>query len=259
MRNRLFLLVLVAIILLIQAVLRTAAQATPFTPGNTLCGTPYWELRGALPLAVFGAGLLLVCTAAAAQCAQAAFLLAGRRHNLTRNAGTYATAALWCGIPAMVASSGELPHIFPWLLSYDSAGWQTREHLEWAMHGSLALLIICRLMHATEKQQVAYFTLPAALLCLLATGQFGFGHAFILVPIGIMGAAGCLMLRSSRYRWAPIPLLSAVFMNGGLLWLTAGPVATIPAAIGIYFTTLLALAVPFFLKTTSKPFYSDRQ
>lgn len=252
MRNRLFLLVLVAVILLVQAVLRTATLATPFSLDNTLFGVPYWELRGALPLGVFAAGLLLVSTAAAAQTAQAAFQAAGYRSRIAGNTGPIISAALWCGIPTMAACFGELPHIFPWLLEHNPTGWQTREHLEWALHGCPVLLVICRLLHAAKGAKPACFTLPAALLCLLSLGQFGFGHAFILIPAGIMGTAGFLMLQGRSRRWAFIPLMTAILMNGGLLWMTAGPVATIPPAIATYSATLLALATPFYLKITTQ-------
>ena len=71
MRNRLFLLALLAALILIQAVLRSAAMSTPFHGGSTLGGYTFWELRGVLPLGVFAAGSLLFLSAAAAQCAQA--------------------------------------------------------------------------------------------------------------------------------------------------------------------------------------------
>ena len=78
----------------------------------------------------------------------------------------------------------------------------------------------------------------------------GFNQAFILVPTAIMSAAGILMLLGRGRRWAAIPLLTGVVMNGALLWLTANPIATIPAASVVYTAALLLLGIPFYLKAT---------
>ena len=116
---------------------------------------------------------------------------------------------------------------------------------------SLLLLIICHVA-ARATGRAAALILPLALLCLLALGQMGFNMAFILIPTAIMTAAGLLMLLGRGRRWAFIPLLTGVGMNGALLWLTASPVATLPAAGVVYVLTLLLLSIPFFLKTTGK-------
>ena len=73
----------------------------------------------------------------------------------------------------------------------------------------------------------------------------------IMLPLtyGMDPSAGILMLLGRGRRWAAIPLLTGVVMNGILLWLTANPIATIPAAAAVYFHTILLLAGPFYLKT----------
>ena len=248
MQNRLFLLALVAVLLLMQAVLRSAFMATPFSGGETLGGISFWELRGAIPLGVFAAGLLLLTTSAAALIAQAATQLAHGTPRIRKHLSTLAAASLWCGIPTMAGCFNALPYIFPWLLSYDSSSWQTQQHLEWTLHGSMLLLVICYIAGQLRPSVFPYL-LPLPLFCLLALGQMGFNQAFILIPTAIMSAAGILMLLGRGRRWAAIPLLTGVAMNGALLWLTANPIATIPAAAVVYILTLILLAGPFYLKT----------
>ncbi len=247
MRRRLFLLALVAVILLVQATLRTAFMATPFSGGETLGGLSFWELRGAIPLGVFAAGLLLVTTAAASIIARAAIQLTGGHAGLRDRLSALSTASLWCGIPAMAGCFNVLPYIFPWLIGANSSSWQTQQHLDWVLHGSLILLVVCHVAgQATRKS--APVVLPIALLCLLALGQIGFSMAFILMPASIMTAAGMLMFHGKGRRWATIPLLTGIGMNGALLWLTANAAATIPAAGAVYAATLLLLSIPFCLK-----------
>ena len=249
MRRRLFLLALVAVLLLMQATLRTAFMSTPFSGGETLGGLSFWELRGAIPLGVFAAGLLLVISAAAAIIARAAIQLAGGAAGIRNNLSTISSACLWCGIPTMAGCFNALPYIFPWLIGGDSSSWQTQQHLEWTLHGSLILLIICQVAgQATSR--TAPFILPAALLCLLVLGQIGFSMAFSLLPTSIMTAAGMLMFLGKGRRWATIPLLTGICMNGAHLWITASEVATIPAAGLVYTVTLMMLSIPFFLKTS---------
>lgn len=248
MRNRLFLLALVAVLLLVQAVLRTAAQATPLSLTTTWGGISFWELRGALPLGVFAAGIMLVCTAAMAQSAQAALRIAGRYQRLARNLGSIASAGLWCGAPLAACCLNALPYIFPWLNAYDPDGWQTSEHLEWALHGGIILLLISRLATLSGKAAAACFTLPAGLLCVLLISLLGFGHPLLLLPVAAMTTAGLTMLRGRGRRWAGIPLLTGIIMNAALFQLTASPVATIPAAWVAYATLLALLAGLIWLK-----------
>ena len=217
MRNRLFLLALLAALILIQAVLRSAAMSTPFHGGSTLGGYTFWELRGVLPLGVFAAGSLLFLSAAAAQCAQAVLQLAQKnKSSLAHKLGSIASAGLWCGAPCLAACYNALPCIFPWLTDYDPQGWQTAQHLEWVLHGSLIALILCRVLTLSKPGAGAYLTLPVSLLCLLACGQMWFGIPFILLPIGLMGAGGAAMLLGRGRRWAALPLLTAVIMNAVL-------------------------------------------
>ena len=248
MQNRLFLLALVAVLLLMQAVLRSAFMATPFSGGETLGGISFWELRGAIPLGVFAAGLLLLTTAAAALIAQAAAQLTHGTPRIRKHLSVLAAASLWCGIPTVAGCLNALPYIFPWLLAYDSGSWQTQQHLEWTLHGSMILLVICHIA-GQIRPAASPWLLPLPLLCLLTLGQMGFNQAFLLIPTAIMSAAGILMLLGRGRRWAAIPLLTGVAMNGVLLWLTANPIATIPAAAAVYFLTILLLAGPFYLKT----------
>lgn len=251
MQNRLFLLALVAVLLLMQAVLRSAFMATPFSGGETLGGISFWELRGAIPLGVFAAGLLLLTTAAAALMLLAVARQFYRTHRLTKNLSTLSAASLWCGIPTMAGCLNALPYIFPWLLAYDSSSWKTQQHLEWTLHGCMLLLVIGHIIvqFRPTRHATPLFMLPLPLLCLLALGQMGFSQPLILIPTAIMSTAGILMLLGPGRRWAAIPLLTAVAMNGALLWLTANPMATIPAAAVVYILTLILLAGPFYLKT----------
>ncbi len=249
MRNRLFLLALVAALLLVQAVLRTAAMATPLSLATTWGGVSFWELRGAVPLGVFAAGIALLSAAAVAQSTQAALLIAGRCQRLAHNLGSIVSAGLWCGAPLMAASLNALPYIFPWLNVYNPAGWQTSEHLDWALHGSVILLIISRLATLGSRQTAAYFTLPAGLLCVLFISLLGFGHPLLLLPVAAMTTAGLTMLRSIRgRRWAGIPLLTGLLMNAVLFQLTASPVAATPAAWVIHTLVLALLAALVWLK-----------
>lgn len=259
MRNRLFLLALLAALILIQAVLRSAAMSTPFHGGSTLGGYTFWELRGALPLGVFAAGSLLFLSAAAAQCAQAILQLAQKnKSSLAHKLGSIASAGLWCGAPCLAACYNALPYIFPWLSAYDPQGWQTVQHLEWALHCSLIALILCRALTLSKPRMAAYLTLPASLLCLLACGQMWFGIPFILLPVGLMGAGGAAMLLGRGRRWAAIPLLTAVIMNAVLFGHNAAagqPLQTAPypatALWATYACTLLLLAPALYLKVAS--------
>lgn len=248
MQNRFFLLALIAALLLMQAVLRSAFMATPFSGGETLGSISFWELRGAVPLGIFAAGLLLLTTAAAAIIAQASAQLIHAAPRIRKHLSALTAASLWCGIPTIAGCLNALPYIFPWLQAYNPSSWMTRQHLEWVLHGSMLILVIC---HVIEKLRPtgSPWLLPLPLLCLLALGQLGFNQAFILIPTAIMSAAGILMLLGRGRRWAAIPLLTGVAMNGALLWMTANPIATIPAAAVVYLLTLILLAGPFYLKT----------
>ncbi|MBR5889529.1 MAG: hypothetical protein IKY92_05740 [Akkermansia sp.] len=260
MRNRLFLLALVAALLLVQAVLRTAAMATPLSSA-TLWGTyTFWELRGVLPLGVFIAGALLVTTAAAAQCAQAALLIAGRYQQLTRTLGSIASTGLWCGAPCLASCYNVLPHIFAWLSGYyEAAPWQTAQYLDWVLHGSCIALILCRVLSTSRKQICACIILPLSLLCLLACGQMWFNAAMILLPPGILGAAGGVMLIQKRK--SSVLLTATAFVTNGLLFTMFGdadyqsppasPIALDQTVWITYACTLLLLAPALYLKATS--------
>lgn len=259
MRNRLFLLTLLAALILIQAVLRSAAMSTPFHVGSTLCGYTFWELRGVLPLGVFAAGSLLFLSAAAAQCTQAILQLTQKnRSGLIHKLGSISSAGLWCGAPCLAACYNALPHIFPWLNSYDPQGWQTAQHLEWVLHGSIIALVLCRILTLSRPAAAAYLTLPLSLLCLLACGQMWFGIPFILLPIGLMGAGGAAMLLGRGRRWAALPLLTAGIMNAVLFGYNVAiehpfQTVTYPAtALWVTYTgTLLLLSPALFLKVAS--------
>lgn len=260
MRNRLFLLALVAALLLVQAVLRTAAMATPLSSA-TLWGTyTFWDLHGVLPLGVFMAGALMVTTAAASQCAQAALHIAGHHQQLARALGSIASTGLWCGAPCLACCYNALPHIFAWLTGYHEASpWQTAQYLDWVLHGSFIALILCRVLSTGRKQGYAYITLPLSLLCLLACGLMWFNAAMILLPPGILGAAGGVMLLQGR-RLSALPLLTA-FIANSLLFTLAGeadyqspPVSPLALDTAVWMTctcTLLLLAPALYLKATS--------
>ena len=258
MRNRLFLLALLAALILIQAVLRSAAISTPFHGGNTLGGYTFWELRGVLPLGVFAAGSLLFLSAAAAQCTQAILQLVQKnRSGLIHKLGSIASAGLWCGAPCLAACYNALPYIFPWLNDYDPQVWQSAQHLEWALHGSIIALILCRVLTLCKPAVAAYLTLPISLLCLLACGLMWFNAAMILLPVGILGAAGGVMLIQWR-KLSFIPLLAAVITNGFIFTIFGGyqspPVSPIALDTAVWITytcTLLLLAPALFLKVTS--------
>lgn len=261
MRNRLFLLALVAVMLLVQVVLRTAAMATPLS-STTLWGSyTFWDLRGVLPLGVFTAGALLVISAAAAQCAQAALQLAGKRHDrFCCMLGSIASAGLWCGAPCMASCYNALPHIFAWLSGlHEGAPWQTAQYLDWVLHGSFIALTLCRVLSTYQRRSIAYITLPLSLLTLLACGQMWFNSAMILLPIGILGAAGGVMLIQKR-KLSPLPLLTAFIANGLLLTMfgnadyqspPASPIALDQAVWITYTCTLLLLTPALYLKSTS--------
>lgn len=251
MRHRLFLLVLVTVLLLMQAVLRSAAQATPFSGGATLGGISFWELRGALPLGVFAAGLLLVTTAAMAQCIQAALHQVHTRSRIQAHAGYIASACLWCGAPLMAMCYAALPHIFPWLQAYNPQGWQTLRHLEWVLNGSIITLVLCRVATLSQRALFSRLTLPLGLLCLLALGQMGFNQALILLPAAAMLTAGLLMLLGRGRKWAFIPLLTAVSMNAVLFHCTAPAISTIAPCWLVYTLSLALIATPFGLKIAS--------
>ena len=258
MRNRLFLLALLAALILIQAVLRSAAISTPFHGGNTLGGYTFWELRGVLPLGVFAAGSLLFLSAAAAQCTQAILQLVQKnRSGLIHKLGSIVSAGLWCSAPCLAACYNALPYIFPWLNDYNPQGWQTAQHLEWALHGSIIALILCRVLTLCKPAVAAYLTLPISLLCLLACGLLWFNAAMILLPVGILGAAGGVMLIQWR-KLSFIPLLAAVITNGFIFTIFGGyqspPVSPIALDTAVWITytcTLLLLAPALFLKVTS--------
>lgn len=259
MRNRLFLLALLAALILIQAVLRSAAMSTPFHGGSTLGGYTFWELRGVLPLGVFAAGSLLFLSAAAAQCTQAILQLVQKnRSGLIHKLGSIASAGLWCGAPCLAACYNALPYIFPWLNDYDPQVRLTAQHMEWVLHGSLIALILCRVLTLSKPGVAACITLSLSLLCLLACGQMWFGIPFILLPIGLMGAGGAAMILGRGRRWAAIPLLTAVIMNAVLFGLNVvieHPLQTVTYPEtpfwATYTCTLLLLAPALFLKVTS--------
>lgn len=257
MRNRLFLLALLTAVIIIQAVLRTASVSTPFSGISTLGGYAFWELRGVLPLGVFSAGSLLFLSAATAQCAQATLQLSTRnRSNLIHKLGRIVSAGIWCGTPCIASCYNALPYIFPWLNADDPQGWQTAQHLEWTLHGSVIALILCRMLTLSKPAVAAFITLPLSLLCLLVCGQMWFGIPFILLPIGLMSAGGSVMLLGRGRRWAAIPLLTAIIMNAALFGsnvaikylLQTATYPTTPLWI-TYTCTILLLAGPFYLKT----------
>ena len=260
MRNRLFLLALVAALLLVQAVLRTAATATPFSNATLWDSYTFWDLRGVIPLGVFTAGVLLVISAATAQCAQAALYIAGRHQQLARKLGCIASAGLWCGAPCMATCYNALPHIFAWLTGhYEASPWQTAQYLDWVLHGSFIALILCRVLSTCQKQGYAYIILPLSLLCLLACGLMWFNSAMILLPPGILGAAGGAMLMQGR-KSSIIPLLTAFIANHLLFAVFGGadyqsppvsPFALDTAVWITYTSTLLLLAPAVYLKTTA--------
>lgn len=244
MRHRLFLLSLVAVLLLVQILLRTAAMATPFSQETTWGGLSFWELRGALPLGVFAAAWLMLTTAALSQCAQSALLLAGRFPPLAARLGNLVSAGLWCGIPLLACCLNALPHIFPRI----PTGWQAGFPLEWMIHGCIILLLLCRGLTLSRLAGASCFTLPAALLCLLLAGMLGFGHTLILLPAAAMTSAGLLMLRGRGRRWVFLPLLTGIVMNAVLFQLTASPVATLVAAWVVYTMALGIIATLLYLK-----------
>lgn len=259
MRNRLFLLALLAALILIQAVLRSAAMSTPFHGGSTLGGYTFWELRGVLPLGVFAAGSLLFLSAATAQCAQAILQLVQKnKSSLIHKLGHIASAGIWCGAPCLAACYNALPYIFPWLNDYDSQGWLTAQHLEWVLHGSIIALILCRVLTVCKPGMAACITLPLSLLSLLACGQMWTGIPFILLPIGLMGAGGAAMLLGRDRRWAAIPLLTAVIMNAVLFGYNVAvghPLQTVTypeTPLWVTYTcALLLLAPALYLKVAS--------
>lgn len=259
MRNRLFLLALLTAVIIIQAVLRSAAVATPFTGGSTLGGFTFWELRRVLPLGVFAAGALLFSCAATAQCAQAALQFSSRSStSLAHQLSSIASAGIWCGAPCMASCYNALPCIFPWLNDFNSDSWQTTQHLEWLLHGSIITLILCRLLSRSKHPAAAYATLPLAMLCLLACGQMWFGLSLILLPIGLMAAGGAAMLFGRGRRWAIIPLLTAAIMVPVLFMFSISgyfpqpaPAISEQAVWVTYACTLLLLAPAFFLKASS--------
>lgn len=261
MRNRLFLLVLVAVMLLVQAVLRTAAMATPFSSATLWGSYTFWDLRGVLPLGVFIAGSLLMISAATAQCALAALQLTGKRHaRLCSILGSISSAGLWCGAPCMASCYNALPHIFAWLSGhYETAPWQTAQYLDWVLHGSFITLIFCHMLSTYQKQSSAYITLPLTLLCLLACGLMWFNAAMILLPVGILGAAGGVMLIQG-HKLSFIPLLAAVIANGFIFTIfgeadyqspPVSPIALDTAVWITYTCTLLLLCPALFLKVSS--------
>lgn len=259
MQNRLFLLALLAALLIIQAVLRTAIMATPFSMGTTLGGYSFWELRGALPMGVFSIGCLLFLSAATAQCAQAGlqFCHKGNRR-LSRKLGSVVSAGLWCGAPCMASCYNALTCIFPWMSSCNPQVWQSTQLLEWLLHGSIIALVLCRALTLSRHPAAAWITLPLSLLCLLVCGQAWFNLAFILLPIGLMGAGGAVMLLGRGRRWAALPLLTAFVMNLLLFLLStsnqfpslAPPMPT-QAVWVIYTVTLLLLVPAWCLKVAS--------
>lgn len=259
MRNRLFLLVLLAALIIIQAVLRTATMATPFSGGSTLAGYSFWELRSSLPMGVFSAGCLLFLSAAAAQCAQAALQLCRKGdRSLSRKLGSIVSAGLWCGAPCMASCYNALTCIFPWISTCNPQAWHTPQLFEWLLHGSIIALVLCRALTLSRHPASAWITLPLSLFCLLICGQAWFSLAFILLPIGLMGAGGAAMLLGRGRRWAILPLLTAFAMNQLLFLLGASnqfPQSTPPiltqAVWCIYACTLLLLVPAWCLKVAS--------
>lgn len=251
MRNRLFLLALVAVLLLVQSALRAAAQATPFSGGSTWGGISFWEIRGALPMGVFAAAILLVCTAGMAQLTLAALRMTGRSGRLGRNASALTSACLWCGAPLLLACYPSLSFVFSWVQGTSLSAWQTETYLQWAIHGSLILLILCRFINFSNRAWVAWVQLPAALLVLLILGLICFNSAMILFPCAAMSTAGFLMLYGRGKRWAAIPLLTAMAMIFTLVWFSATHYAASFPALIIYLLTTALLAVLLHLKLSA--------
>ena len=248
MGNRFFLLALVGALILLQAALRTAAQATPFSSAETLGGITFWELRGALPLGIFALGMLLMSTAAMCLCLQSALCISGSQNRLRKQARAIASASLWCGIPLVAMCMASLHYVFPWLSAYAPDGWQTLQHLEWVIHGSLVTLLLCHALPLCDKRTFAYISLPLSLCCLIAQGQMCFRSPLILIPIAIMSAAGMLMIPGRGRKWAFIPLMTAIGMNAALFQLTSPQESATPAAWAVYLICLLLIMVPFTLK-----------
>ncbi len=249
MRNRFFLLALLVIILLMQAVLRAAAQATPFSGGSTWGNFSFWELRGALPLGVFAIGTLFICTAAIARLFQASVQLTNSKHPLIRKSSSIATACLWCGVPCMASTLNALPYIFPWMNAHDPGGWQTTDNLHLVLSGCIILLIICHFLQHIQKLILACFIIPASLLCLLSFGKMGFNLPFILIPSAAVAFAGITLAMNRRRAWGCILILTAALLNALLFQLTAPALSTTPASWVMQGALLLVLALPFYLKS----------
>ena len=157
----------------------------------------------------------------------------------------------------MASCYNALPYIFPWLTAYDPTSWQTAQHLEWVLHGSIIAMVLCRALTLAKPAIAAYITQPLSLLCLLACGQIWFGMPLILLPIALMGAGGAAMLLGRGRRWAVIPLLTAAIMNPVLfLFNTSGcfpqPAPVVSEQVWVtYISTLLLLAPALVLKVSS--------
>lgn len=221
MRHRIFILLLAGALILALTLLQNAAQATPYAGGALFGGRlPLWELRAAIPFGIFTAGLYVAAVGMGAMILRSALLLAGKGNSgMARRASFLEVCALWCGWPFMLCCTHALLYIVPrYFLP------QTTAHpnhlaillaqIPYQLYGSLALLVLCRLLGVLLPGrrwvgwvQLVLLWLPAITADIVWAG----GHGTVLLTIGAAIIAASLLGGNTRAR----------LLGGALLLMTA--------------------------------------
>ena len=122
MRNRIFLVCLVLVLILAQAMLRSVeANYLTAAPGDTVfCAPADWgmawskaSLTFSLPFAVFTAGALVAALGAGAECIAGIYDKFGECEPCNGIYSRLSTCALWCGWPVMAACTASIFGTFP--------------------------------------------------------------------------------------------------------------------------------------------------
>lgn len=220
MRHRIFILLLAGTLILVLSLLQNAAQATPYT-GGALFGDslPLWELRAAIPFGIFTAGLFVAAVGMGAMILRGALLLAGKGSSpMARNASLMAICALWCGWPFMLCCTHALLYIVPrYFLTTIHPNHLAGliERIPYLLYGSLALLMLCRLLDTLLPGrrwvgwvQLALLWLPALTADIIWAG----GHGIVLLTIGAAIIAASILSGNTAARLVggALLLISAV-------------------------------------------------
>lgn len=254
MRHRIFILLLAGALVLAMALLRNAAQATPYAGGALFGDTlPLWELRAAIPFGIFTAGLFVVWAGLGAQLLRGILLLTGRGNTPTAtHAGTAATAALWCGWPFVLCCTGALLYIAPEY--YIPQAGITPNHLStlrplltYQLYGSVGIMLLCHLLTTLFplRRWVGAVLLLLLWLPILSTDiLWAGGHGRLLLILALCFTAMVLTGSRLNLRHAFGLLLLAVSAIGFVYILqprSSGGVFPVGAADYVFFAAALVV------------------